>query len=552
MACQKEKRRLTHTAFQIPRQRVVGRSAFDFTHGGRRSAFCILPSALVFELGMRKTLLGSYLQNSLFQPLPPGVYRFISTDVPDLRYRSWTLALGLWTHQARVPFCARACPTFNKPKIMSNFSYEAVDSGGLKIEGHLEVIDQNEAVRRVKEMGLFPVRIVEARTSKRGMRNSERGKGRRVSSGALRVEIKVPFLGGRVKGAVLAIFTRQLSTLIEAGMPLLRGLRILREQEDSLALQKILDSIADQIEGGGSLSEALAAHPKVFNGLYINMVKAGELSGALEITLRRLADFMEKAQKIRGKVKAAMFYPVSVMVVATGILTLLMVYIIPKFREVFDGFGIQLPAFTRFVLGVSTAIRGHFLWIVAGAVLVWIGVWYTGRTVGGRRFFDHLKLSMPVFGPVFKKLAISRFARTLGTLLCNGVPILQALNIVKETTGNVVVSRVISSVHDSVKEGDTIALPLKASGVFPAMVAGMVDIGEQTGALPDMLMKVADNYDDQVDNAVTSMTSLLEPIMLVFLAVVVGGIVLAMFWPIIILMNDPGVAGGGGGRNLDN
>jgi type IV pilus assembly protein PilC len=435
---------------------------------------------------------------------------------------------------------------------MSNYSYEAVDSGGLKIEGHLEVIDQNEAIRRVKEMGLFPVRIVEERAPKKGARgnppSSDFGATRgRVPGRGLRIEIKVPFRGGRVKQSVLAIFTRQLATLIEAGMPLLRGLRILREQEESPAMRKILDNIAEMIEGGGSLSEALAAHPKVFSGLYVNMVKAGELSGALEITLQRLAEFMEKAEKIRGKVKAAMFYPMSVMVVATGILTLLMMYVIPKFREVFDGFGIPLPAFTRFVLALSQALRGDFVWIMAGAAVVWLAFWFTVRTVSGRRFFDHLKLSMPVFGPVFRKLAISRFARTLGTLLCNGVPILQALNIVKETTGNVVVSRVISRVHDSVKEGETIAVPLKASGVFPAMVAGMVDIGEQTGALPNMLMKVADNYDDQVDNAVTSMTSLLEPIMLVFLAVVVGSIVLAMFLPIIVLINGDGITHGGHG-----
>jgi type IV pilus assembly protein PilC len=364
----------------------------------------------------------------------------------------------------------------------------------------------------------------------------------------LRIEIKVPFLSGRVKAGPLAIFTRQLATLIEAGMPLLRGLRILREQEDSPALRNVLDGISEQIEGGGSLSEALAQYPKVFNGLYINMVKAGELSGALEITLQRLADFMEKAQKIKGKVKAAMFYPVSVLVVATGILMLMMVYIIPKFREVFNGFGMQLPWITEFVLKVSGTMQKHFLWMLGAAVAGWIGIVFTGRTKSGRRFFDQLKLTMPVLGPVFRKLAISRFARTLGTLLCNGVPILQALNIVKETAGNVVVSRVISSVHDSVKEGETIAVPLKASGVFPAMVAGMVDIGEQTGALPDMLMKVADNYDDQVDNAVTSMTSLLEPIMLVFLAVVVGGIVIAMFYPIIILVDK----GFGTGPNGDN
>jgi len=440
---------------------------------------------------------------------------------------------------------------------MSNFSYEAVDSGGVKIEGKLEVIDQTEAIRRVKEMGLFPVRIIETsqrlrrsrgRAGRRGTRNPDLGTARR-GGGALRVEIKVPFLSGRVKQGVLAVFTRQLATLIEAGMPLLRGLRILREQEESPALQTILDSIADQIEGGGSLSEALSAHPKAFNNLYINMVKAGELSGALEVTLRRLADFLEKAQRIKGKVKAAMFYPVSVLVVATGILSLLMVYIIPKFREVFNGAGISLPWFTEFVLKVSNTFREHFSWIAGTVMLAWVGFLFVRRTVSGRMFLDKLKLTMPVLGPVFRKLAISRFSRTLGTLLGNGVPILQALNIVKETAGNVIVSRAVSAVHDSVKEGETIAVPLKASGVFPAMVAGMVDIGEQTGALPDMLMKVADNYDDQVDNAVVSMTSLLEPILLVFLAVVVGSIVIAMFLPI-LKMIDQGF--GPSGQDGDN
>jgi type IV pilus assembly protein PilC len=430
---------------------------------------------------------------------------------------------------------------------MSNFSYEAVDAGGLKIEGTLNVIDQTEALRRVKEMGLFPVRIVEAR--ERWKAKAVKAKPYAARPARKDVVINIPYLSGRVKSSVLAVFTRQLATLIEAGMPLLRGLRILREQEESAALKKILDEIAERIEGGGSLSEALSAHPKVFNGLYVNMVKAGELSGALELTLRRLAEFMEKAQKIKGKVKAAMFYPCSVLVVATGIMALLMVYIIPKFREVFDGFSVPLPAFTVFVLNLSYVIKSYFGWLVGGLLLSWVLFLFAVRSRRGRRVFDRLKLTVPIFGPVFRKLAISRFARTLGTLLGNGVPILQALNIVKDTTGNVVISRVISTVHDSVKEGDTIAAPLKVSGVFPAMVAGMVDIGEQTGALPDMLMRVADNYDDQVDNAVTSMTSLLEPIMLVFLAVVVGSIVIAMFWPIIILING-GVDGDrGGGRD---
>jgi type IV pilus assembly protein PilC len=260
----------------------------------------------------------------------------------------------------------------------------------------------------------------------------------------------------------------------------------------------------------------------------------------LELTLRRLAEFMEKAQKIKGKVKAAMFYPSAVLVLASIILTLLMIYVVPKFQEVFAGMNITLPWITLFVLNVSKIIKSHFTWALAGVLVFWAMFAFSLRTKRGRQIFDHVKLTLPVIGPVFRKLAISRFARTLGTLISNGVPILQALNIVKETTGNVIVSRVVSTVHESVKEGDTIAVPLKASRVFPAMVAGMVDIGEQTGALPDMLMKVADNYDDQIDNAVTSMTSLLEPIMIVFLAVVVGGIVFAMFLPLIIILDKGG------------
>jgi type IV pilus assembly protein PilC len=433
---------------------------------------------------------------------------------------------------------------------MSNYSYEAVDAGGLKVEGHLDVMDQNEAIRRVKEMGLFPVRIVEERIRMgRGSRADIRELKRRSRRGLSTLDprpLTLFLVRRRVKVSVLTIFTRQLATLIDAGMPLLRGLRLLREQEEeSASLKKLLDDIADQIEGGGSLSEALAAHPRVFNSLYVNMVKAGELSGALEITLRRLAEFMEKAQRIKGKVKAAMFYPAAVMVVATGVLMLMMIYIIPRFQEIFAGMNMPMPAFTTFVLNLSRLVKNDFIGVLVAISVLVILFLFGIRTKAGRRVFDQFKLRSPVFGPVFRKLAISRFARTLGTLLANGVPILQALNIVKETTGNVVVGNVIATIHDSVKEGETIAAPMKGSRVFPAMVAGMVDIGEQTGALPDMLMKVADNYDEQVDNAVTSMTSLLEPIMIVFLAVVVGSIVIAVFLPII---HATLAFGGGGGE----
>src|SRR5207249_3674399 len=280
-------------------------------------------------------------------------------------------------------------------------------------------------------------------------------------------------------------------------------------------------------------------HPKVFNRLFVNMVKAGEMGGVLEVVLKRLSEFMEKAQKIKGKVIAAMFYPCAVIVVATAIMGVLMVVVIPKFKEIFEGSlggGRKLPSFTLFVLGISEFIQHHFFWtvIIFFTLIVVFNVFI--RTKFGRRLFDRFKLNMPVLGPVISKVAISRFTRTLGTLVSSGVPILQALTIVKETSGNVVVGEAVSAVHESVKEGETITAPLEASNVFPPMVVSMVDVGEQTGALPEMLMKIADNYDDEVDNAVSAMTSLLEPVMIVFLAVVVGSIVIALFLPLISLI----------------
>jgi type IV pilus assembly protein PilC len=297
------------------------------------------------------------------------------------------------------------------------------------------------------------------------------------------------------------------------------------------------------------LSEALAQHPKVFNRLYVNMVKAGEAGGILEVVLKRQAEFMEKAQKIKGKIKAAMFYPIAVMVVAAGIMALLLLFVIPRFKEVFDGLmnGKPLPAFTMAVLNISDAVKSHFLLVVMVMLASFIAFQFFVRSRSGRWGFDKFKLAVPVLGNVSRKVALSRFSRTLGTLLSSGVPILQALTIVKETAGNVIVGDMIGKIHDSAKEGGTIAEPLKAAGIFPAMIGGMVDVGEQTGALPDMLLKIADNCDEEVDNAVTAMTSLLEPVMIVFLAVVVGSIVIAMFLPLIVIMGDPSMTGGGGG-----
>lgn len=435
---------------------------------------------------------------------------------------------------------------------MPKFNYVAMDQKGKETKGTIEVASQNEAIGRVKEMGLFPTKIVEIDKSREKPGNKAKGAkpaGKKKGGMNINLNIKIPGLSGRVKSKVLTTFTRQLATLVDAGLPLLRGLRVLEKQERNATLKGILGELALAIEGGSTFSEALAQHPKVFNKLFINMVKAGELGGVLEVVLTRLSEFMEKAQKIKGKVIAAMFYPVAVMIVATAILAILLVKVIPKFKEVFEGLlsGQQLPAFTRLVMGISDIVKDNFLMTLGAAVGVFILFTLFVKTKFGRKLFDTVKLKIPILGPVVSKVAIARFTRTLGTLVSSGVPILQALNIVKETAGNVIVSNAVASVHDSVKEGETITAPLEASGVFPPMVVSMVDVGEQTGALPEMLLKIADNYDEEVDNSVAAMTSLLEPIMIVFLAVIVGSIVIAMFLPLIAIMQGVDSGSGKGG-----
>jgi len=423
-----------------------------------------------------------------------------------------------------------------------------MDSRGKETKGTLEVANQNEAIGRIKEMGYFPTKVVEVDKTKEKAGSADK-KGRPAAKGkkGLSFNIKIPGLGGKVKAKVLTVFTRQLATLVEAGLPLLRGLRVLEKQEKHPTLKRIIGELSLSIESGSTFSEGLAQHPKVFNRLYVNMVKAGELGGVLEVVLKRLSEFMEKAEKIKGKVVAAMFYPSAVMFVAVAIMAILMVFVVPKFEEIFAGMleGAALPKFTQIVLGISRTIKTHFLLSLGAVVLLVVAFSLCVRTKFGRKLFDRFKLKMPLLGPVVSKVAISRFTRTLGTLVSSGVPILQALTIVKETSGNVIVGDAVSAVHESVKEGETITAPLEGSSIFPPMVISMVDVGEQTGALPEMLMKIADNYDEEVDNAVAAMTSLLEPIMIVFLAIIVGSIVIALFLPLITLMDKVGDAGGG-------
>lgn len=439
---------------------------------------------------------------------------------------------------------------------MPKFSYVALDSRGKETKGTIEVGSQSEAITRIKDMGLHPTKVVELDKAKP---KQDKAAAKSADSKApqkkglnmnINLNIKIPFLGGKVKPKVLTTFTRQLATLVDAGLPLLRGLRVLERQERNPTLKKVINDLAASIEAGSTFSEALAQHPKVFNRLYVNMVRAGEVGGVLEVVLNRLAEFMEKAQKIKGKVISAMFYPCAVITVAVGILSVLMVYVVPKFKTIFAdllGPGKELPQFTQIVLSISDTIANHFVVTVicVAAFISALNIFI--RTKAGRRIFDRFKLNMPIIGPVLKKAAIARLTRTLGTLISSGVPILQALTIVKETSGNAIVADAIHAVHESVKEGETITAPLEASGIFPPMVISMVDVGEQTGALPEMLMKIADTYDDEVDNAVAAMTSLLEPIMIIFLAGIVGSIVIALFLPLITIIDQLGESGSGPG-----
>jgi len=424
---------------------------------------------------------------------------------------------------------------------MPKYDYVALDGRGNETKGAIECGSQNEAIGRVKDMGLYPTKITESdKEEKAGKKakSAARPKSGGKKGGAMNLNIKIPGLGGGVKPKVLTTFTRQLATLVDAGLPLLRGLRVLEKQERNANLKGIIGQLASSIEGGSTFSEALAQHPKVFNRLFVNMVKAGELGGVLEVVLKRLAEFSEKAQKIKGKVKAALFYPCAVLIVAVGIMILLMTFVVPKFKDVFGGMGITLPGFTVFVLTVSDIIRHNILGTMGAIAVVVVLFLLFIKTKFGRRTWDKTKLILPAVGPVIKQVSISRFARTLGTLVSSGVPILQALTIVKETAGNVIIANAVDKVHESVKEGETITAPLEASRVFPPMVVSMVDVGEQTGALPEMLLKIADTYDEEVDNAVAAMTSLLEPIMIVFLAVIVGSIVIAMFLPLIAMISN--------------
>ncbi|MEI8089861.1 MAG: type II secretion system F family protein [Opitutaceae bacterium] len=349
----------------------------------------------------------------------------------------------------------------------------------------------------------------------------------------------------RVFGTVLnskglTVFTRQLATLVKAGMPILRSLEVLSRQEKRAGFKIVLEEIADTIRSGGNFSEGLAAHPKIFDRLYVNMVRAGEAGGVLSTVLERLSVFNEKSERIKGKVKSAMIYPVIISSVAFTIVSVLMVFVVPKFQEIFTGMlkGQPLPLLTQLLLTVSYFMRDHFL--LSGAVV--IGLYFAfglfKRTRVGARTIDWLLIHLPVFGDLVLKATIARFTRTFGTLLASGVPMLQAIVITRDTSGNVHVADALNSVHDRVKEGENVAKPLEGTAIFPGMVTSMIEVGEETGALPEMLTRIADSYDEEVDNAVAGITSVIEPIMIVFMAVMVGTIVIALFLPLVSIIQN--------------
>ncbi len=409
---------------------------------------------------------------------------------------------------------------------MSEFYYEALDKGGKQVKGVIDAGNEDIIIEKLRGMGYYPLKVIAHK--------------KKASELDLLAMPGIRNIAHRVKGKHIMAFTRQLATLIDAGLPILRSLFILQEQVESIIFKEKIGQIAKDIEGGSSLSEALAKHPKVFDNLYVNMVRAGEIGGVLEAVLNKIAEFLEKRQALIGKVRSAMMYPVVVMVLAAGIVTFILVKIIPKFVDIFAQLGAELPGLTMMLIHASNIIMHHTVWVVLGIVALVIIYKKINRTREGKHFFDRLKLKLPVFGNLLRKIAITRFAGTLSTLITSGVPILQSLDIVRDTSGNEVIARAMEKVYQSVKDGETIHEPLRECKVFPPLVVHMVAVGEETGAIDQMLVKVAEAYEREVDDTVNALTSILEPLLIVFLGVIVGVIVVALYLP---LFSIPKVVG---------
>ncbi len=430
---------------------------------------------------------------------------------------------------------------------MPTFAYEAMNAGGKPQKGTMEAASSEDVIKKLRGDGLFPTQV---REQKAGAAKGKKDRKAAAPKGKKKgFTISMP---GKVKSKHLTLFTRQMSTLQDAGLPLLRSLQILEQQQKPGKLKSILANVCEDVEGGNTLSESFARHPKAFDRLYCKMVAAGEVGGVLDVILQRLADFMEKGQRLARRIKGAMIYPACVISIAIAIVTGIMYFVIPKFQEIFKDFGVKLPAPTVFLIDSSKWIAGTaskdqavpgVIWIMAAPFALFFGFKLLRKTNFGRAGIDIVLLKVPGLGNLTRKTVVARFTRTLGTLISAGVPILEAVLITRDTCGNYVFEKALNRVHDSIREGESFATPLKQSRVVDSLVVNMIDVGEETGDMDVMLTKIADNYDEEVDVAVGSLLSLLEPFMVIILGGIIGGIVLALFLPLVSMIES--VSGGG-------
>ena len=413
---------------------------------------------------------------------------------------------------------------------MATFVYEAIDSHGNEVKAEIEADTEKDASDKIRALDYYPTDVKPKATG--GGVPTPTARRRRGFSLSMHVSQKA-----------LTQATRQFATLLDAGLPIVRSLDILAAQQKPGLLRETMNEVKSDVEGGAALSEALAKHPRVYDKLYVNMVKAGEAGGVLDQILSRLADYMEKSLRLKQKILGALVYPAAVVTIATGILTFILIYIIPRFEAMFREMDIgQMPFLTDLLMKFSNMVASYWYILFFLPIALWAVVHFVGQTPKGRYTIDLMRLKLPIFGSIISKSSVSRFCRTLGTLIQSGVPILSALTIIKNATGNAVVAGAVGSVHDSIREGDTIAEPLRHSGVFDDLVVNMIQVGEETGELDSMLIKVADTYDSEVDTLVGALMSLLEPVLIILMGGVVGFIVIALFMPLIHMMSSMGTS----------
>jgi type IV pilus assembly protein PilC len=420
---------------------------------------------------------------------------------------------------------------------MPTFAFKAHDKRANKeVSDSVDAANQMEAIAAIKRLGYLPIEVKESK-SKKGAAASMPSAGKGGGGG-----FNIP-LGGGVKPAVVTLFTRQLSTLQDAGLPIVQSLQILTDMQRPGVFKLALGKVTEEVQSGTMLSEAMSRFPKIWDKLYTNLVKAGETAGALDVILRRLAEFREKALRLKKKVIGALVYPVAVLTIASGILTFIMVGIVPKFEQIFRELGITLPGVTEALIGFSRFMATYWWAILIFIVLSVVGTRIFRNTEQGGAIIDRISLRVPVLGNIIKKSSVARFTRTLGTLVTSGVGFLDALEITKSATPNIVVRNAITEVRESVKEGETINEPLRRCGVFDDIVVNMIKVGEETGELDKMLIKIADNYDEEVDSAVAAMMALMEPALIIFMGGAVGFIVIALFMPLIKIIDELGKGG---------